>query len=112
MKPPPRRFCSRNILIICRFFVRIRSAHGQGIDLDRSRLADWVGRTAWHLRPLYDRLLARLRRGPDCLRTRRPRPCLIPAEAASRPDSSGPIPATISREAAVTRQAWSTLRSG
>ena len=33
----------------------------QGIDLDRSTLADWVGQAAWHLRPLQDRLLARLK---------------------------------------------------
>src|SRR3984957_7104160 len=33
----------------------------QGIELDRSTLADWVGHAAWHLRPLQERLLARLR---------------------------------------------------
>ncbi len=33
----------------------------QGIDLDRSTLADWVGRAAWHLRPLHQRLLERLK---------------------------------------------------
>ncbi len=33
----------------------------QGINLDRSTLADWVGRAAWHLRPLHERLLARIR---------------------------------------------------
>ncbi len=33
----------------------------QGIDLDRSTLADWVGRAAWHLRPVHQRLL-------DCLK--------------------------------------------
>jgi hypothetical protein len=29
----------------------------QGIDLDLSTLADWVGRAAWHLRPVHQRLL-------------------------------------------------------
>jgi transposase len=29
----------------------------QGIALDRSTLADWVGRAAWHLRPVHERLL-------------------------------------------------------
>lgn len=29
----------------------------QGIELDRSTLADWVGRAAWFLRPLHERLL-------------------------------------------------------
>jgi transposase len=33
----------------------------QGIDLDRSTLADWVGRAAWHLQPIHDRLLERLK---------------------------------------------------
>jgi transposase len=33
----------------------------QGIDLDRSTLADWVGRAAWHLAPLHARLLMRLK---------------------------------------------------
>src|SRR5436190_12817384 len=32
-----------------------------GIDLDRSTLADWVGHAAWHLRPLHERLLVKLR---------------------------------------------------
>jgi len=33
----------------------------QGIALDRSTLADWVGRAAWYLRPLHERLLDALR---------------------------------------------------
>lgn len=33
----------------------------QGIDLDRSTLADWVGRTAWWLVPLREQLLGHLR---------------------------------------------------
>jgi transposase len=33
----------------------------QGIDLDRSTLADWVGRAAWHLQPIHARLLERLK---------------------------------------------------
>src|SRR3979490_2740015 len=36
----------------------------QGIELDRSTLADWVGHAAWHLRPLHDRLLVKLRQRP------------------------------------------------
>jgi transposase len=31
----------------------------QGIELDRSTLADWVGHAAWHLRPLQERALHR-----------------------------------------------------
>ena len=33
----------------------------QGIELDRSTLADWVGHAAWHLCPLHERLLVKLR---------------------------------------------------
>jgi transposase len=36
----------------------------QGIELDRSTLADWVGHAAWHLRPLQERLLVRLKQLP------------------------------------------------
>jgi transposase len=38
----------------------------QGIHLDRSTLADWVGRAAWYLRPLRDHVLGELRRS-QCL---------------------------------------------
>jgi hypothetical protein len=34
----------------------------EGINLDRSTLADWVGQAAWHLRPLHARLLTKLKR--------------------------------------------------
>ena len=34
----------------------------QGVHLDRSTLADWVGRAAWWLTPLRDHLLGQLRR--------------------------------------------------
>lgn len=34
----------------------------QGVDLDRSSLADWVGRAAFELRPVHDALLADLKR--------------------------------------------------
>jgi transposase len=33
----------------------------QGVPLDRSTLADWVGRAAWLLRPVHERLLMRLK---------------------------------------------------
>ena len=60
----------------------------QGIDLDRSTLADWVGHAAFHLRPLHERLLAMLKaQGPSCSPTRPRRRCSIPAAAAPRPAS-------------------------
>jgi transposase len=33
----------------------------QGVHLDRSTLADWVGRAAFHMRPLRERILAHLK---------------------------------------------------
>jgi hypothetical protein len=67
----------------------------QGIELDRSTLADWVGRAAWCLRPL---------RGTTSwqsfgtlsgsLLTIRPRRCSIRGEAERRPASYGPTQGT------------------
>ena len=37
----------------------------QGINLDRSTLADWVGRAAWLLRPVHERLL--VKRNPPAM---------------------------------------------
>jgi Transposase IS66 family len=34
----------------------------QGVVLDRSTMADWVGRAAWLLRPLHERMFAVLKR--------------------------------------------------
>ena len=34
----------------------------QGVDLDRSTLADWVGRAAFELRPVHEALMADLKR--------------------------------------------------
>ena len=78
----------------------------QGIDLDRSTLADWVGHAAWHLRPLHERLLVRLRQiDQSCSPTRRRRRCSIPAAAAPRPASSGPMPPTTGHGAGPIRRA-------
>ncbi len=33
----------------------------QGVDLDRSTLASWVGKAAFELKPIYDCLLANLK---------------------------------------------------
>ena len=78
----------------------------QGIDLDRSTLADWVGHAAWHLRPLHERLLVPASgKDPSCSPTRRRCRCSIPAGAAPRPASSGPMPPTTGPGAASIRRA-------
>lgn len=76
----------------------------QGIDLDRSKLADWVGHAAWHLRPLHERILAQLRQRPKLLPTRRRCRCSIPAAGAPRPASSGPMRRTTGHGVAAIRR--------
>ena len=73
----------------------------QGVVLDRSTLADWVGRAA---AAAGTRARAAARppetRRPNCLPTRPRRRCSTPAAAAPRPGSCGPMRATIAPGAA------------
>jgi transposase len=80
----------------------------QGISLDRSTLADWVGRAAWHLRPVHERLLAQLKTSPGHLPMRPPRRCSIPAAARPRRVSCLPMRGMIVRGAARIRPEWLT----
>jgi transposase len=50
----------------------------QGIGLDRSTLADWVGHAAWHLHPLQERLLLRLKERPRLFADETTAPVLDP----------------------------------
>lgn len=85
----------------------------QGVALDRSTLADWVGRAAFLLRPVHERMLAllkssaRLFAGPGPRSGRPPPRSSIPAAAAPRPGSCGPMPATTARGAVLIRRRWS-----
>src|SRR6201996_1110532 len=56
----------------------------QGIDLDRSTLADWVGHAAWHLRPLHERLLMRLRQLPRLFADETTAPVLDPGRGRTK----------------------------
>jgi transposase len=56
----------------------------QGIDLDRSTLADWVGHAAWHLRPLHERLLMRLRELPRLFADETTAPVLDPGRGRTK----------------------------
>src|ERR1700761_3116324 len=56
----------------------------QGVDLDRSTLADWVGRAAWHLRPVYERLLDRLRASPKLFADETTAPVLDPGRGRTK----------------------------
>ena len=56
----------------------------QGIALDRSTLADWVGRAAWYLRPLRDHILERLRRSERLFADETTAPVLEPGRKRTR----------------------------
>jgi transposase len=56
----------------------------QGIQLDRSTLADWVGRAAWYLRPLRDHILERLRRSQRLFADETTAPVLDPGRGRTR----------------------------
>jgi transposase len=56
----------------------------QGIELDRSTLADWVGQAAFHLRPLHDRLLGKLRQRPKLFADETTMPVLDPGRGRTK----------------------------
>src|ERR1043166_9154406 len=56
----------------------------QGIMLDRSTLADWVGRAAWWLRPLRDHILAEIRRSQRLFAAETPAPVLDPGRGRTK----------------------------
>lgn len=56
----------------------------QGINLDRSTLADWVGRTAWHLRPVHARLLGKLKASPKLFADETTAPVLDPGRGKTK----------------------------
>ena len=56
----------------------------QGIQLDQSTLADWVGRAAYYLRPLRDHILERLRRSERLFADETTAPVLDPGRARTK----------------------------
>ena len=56
----------------------------QGINLDRSTLADWVGRAAWHLRPLHERLLVQIRASTKIFADETTAPALDPGRGRTK----------------------------
>jgi transposase len=56
----------------------------QGINLDRSTLADWVGRAAFLLQPVHDRLLAALRTSPKLFADETTAPVLDPGRGRTK----------------------------
>jgi transposase len=56
----------------------------QGIDIDRSTLADWVGRGAWWLRPMHEKLLDELRASPKLFADETTAPVLDPGRGRTK----------------------------
>ncbi len=56
----------------------------QGVHLDRSTLADWVGRAAWWLTPLRDHLLDRLRASAKLFADETTAPVLDPGRGRTK----------------------------
>ena len=56
----------------------------QGISLDRSTLADWVGHAAWHLRPLQQRLFDKLKEQPKLFADETTLPVLDPGRGRTK----------------------------
>jgi transposase len=56
----------------------------QGIELDRSTLADWVGRAAWHLRPVHEGLLAHIRASAKIFADETTAPVLDPGRGRTK----------------------------
>ena len=56
----------------------------QGIALDRSTLADWVGRAAWHLRPVHERLLGHLKASAKLFADETTAPVLDPGRGRTK----------------------------
>lgn len=56
----------------------------QGIDLDRSTLAAWVGRTAFELKPVYDALLASLKSSSKLFMDETTAPVLDPGQRKTK----------------------------
>ncbi len=56
----------------------------QGVRLDRSTLADWVGRAAFHLRPIHERLLTILRASPKLFADETTAPVLDPGRGRTK----------------------------
>jgi transposase len=56
----------------------------QGINLDRSTLADWVGRAAFFLQPVHERLMAALKASPKLFADETTAPVLDPGRGRTK----------------------------
>src|SRR4051794_20420537 len=56
----------------------------QGVILDRSTMADWVGRAAWLLRPIHERMFAALKRSGKLFADETTAPVLDPGRGRTK----------------------------
>jgi len=61
----------------------------QGVDIDRSTLAVWVGKAAYELTPVYDCLLANLKRSTKLFMDETTAPVLAPGRGKIKKGYSG-----------------------
>ncbi|MGX9415686.1 IS66 family transposase, partial [Mesorhizobium sp. 14Arga] len=74
----------RSIILCATSYRQAQIYARQGINLDRSTLADWVGRAAWHLRPVHERLLAKLKSSPKLFADETTAPVLDPGRGKTK----------------------------
>jgi transposase len=86
----------------------------QGVNLDRSTLADWVGRAAFLLRPVHQRLLDRLKASSKLFADETTAPVLDPGRGRTKTGQLFAYVRTTVRGAAPIRPVWpvSTRRTG
>jgi transposase len=78
----------------------------QGIDLDRSTLAAWVGKAAYELKPVFNALIADLKRSTKLFMDETRAPVLDPKAGKTKTDTSGLWPAMTTLGVARPRPAW------
>jgi transposase len=81
-----------------------------GVEVDRSQMAQWMGIVGFEFEPLADHVLSRVKQGERSSPTRPHCRRCLPAMARPRPPGSGPMPATIDRSVAMGHQ-WSPIAS-
>ncbi|BCH12537.1 hypothetical protein MesoLj131c_67950 (plasmid) [Mesorhizobium sp. 131-3-5] len=64
----------------------------QGVNLDRSTLADWVGKAAFLLRPVHERLYERLKASDKLFADETSAPVLDPGRGGPKRGSCSPMP--------------------
>jgi transposase len=89
-------FWSANMPTTCPFIAKLRSTAARALihwlaghvympeKLDRSTLADWVGRAAFELRPVFDALMANLKRSTKLFMDETRAPVLDPGSKKTK----------------------------